>query len=162
MLCRRLRDYTAPMRAPALVAALIVAALVAPSARADRLPARKPSAPVSVSAIARYDAGRWWITVDARATRDVTSLEVVLPASAQSAQFSYTPTGSWRRHEFPVVLRDAGMDVTIAVRVQGAFGVRTHALTVRVGAPAVHVVHKPAQTVRLTDGREIADVRETP
>ena len=152
-------SYYAPAMRRTLVIATLLGVALGSSAIADRARHRKPAAPVTLTATARQDARGWRIVVDAVATREVTSLELSLPGGAP-ARFARTAVGVHRRSEFPVRLVGAGMDVVAAARVTGAFGTRTAAVVVRVGAPAAAVRSREPTTVHTRDGRDIAETRE--
>jgi hypothetical protein len=135
-----------------VVLTLVAAAAIGVSpAAADR---GKPSAPVTLTAVAERGPDGWRVVIDAAPTRDVGGVE--LEVAGRRTRFGSTAARRARHLVVPVdVAAGAGQDVVVVARVGG----RTKSLTVRVGAPAP-VVAKQKVTVRVINGITIAEVRE--
>jgi hypothetical protein len=146
------------MRAVALVftSALALAALTAP-ALAERHRSGhghpKPSAPVSLTALAQPSDAGWQVVVDAIPHRAVDVLEVEV--DGRITRFGATAAQARRQLVVPVaVAPGAGRDVVVTVRAGG----RSRSQLVRLGAPAP--VAKPTPvTVRRVNGVGVAEVR---
>lgn len=131
-------------------ALLAVAAIGISPAAADRA---KPSAPVTLTAVAEHSATGWRIVVDAAPTRDVASVEVEV--GGRRTRFGTTVAKKARHLVVPIdVAAGAGQDVVVVARVGG----RSKSLIVRVGVPAP-IVAKRAVTLRVVNGVTIAEVR---
>lgn len=133
------------------VALLAVAAIGVSPAAADR---GKPSAPVTLTAVAERAGHGWQIVVDAAPTRDVRAVE--LEVGGKLTRFGSTVAKRPRHLVVPVdVAAGAGKDVVVVARVGG----RSKSLIVRVGAPAPAAA-KPNVTIRVVNGVTIAEVRQ--
>lgn len=113
----------------------------------------KPSAPVSLTAIAQPAGAGWQVVVEANALRALDSLEVEV--DGQVKRFGATAAKAWVQLVVPVaVAPGAGRDVVVTVRAGG----RSRSQVVRLGAPAP--VAKPTPvTVRRVNGVGVAEVR---
>jgi|JI10StandDraft_1071094.scaffolds.fasta_scaffold44341_9 hypothetical protein len=146
------------MRAVALVftSALALAALTAPALAERHRPGHghpKPSAPVSLTALAQPSDAGWQVVVDAIPHRAVDVLEVEV--DGRITRFGATAAQARRQLVVPVaVAPGAGRDVVVTVRAGG----RSRSQLVRLGAPAP--VAKPTPvTVRRVNGVGVAEVR---
>lgn len=149
----------------ALLAGATIAsgALGLPTASADRAKTKpapavvrhgKPTAPVTLTAVAERTAKGWQVVVEATPTVGVDRVE--LEIDGKLSRFGKTAAARGRRVVVPVeVAAGAGKDVVVAARVAG----RSTAVIVRVGVPAPEVA-APAVTVRVVNGITIAEVRQ--
>lgn len=141
------------MRLPLLVLTLV--ALAAGPASAERTRAKhhkKPSAPVTLTAVAERGPDGWQVVVDAVPTRDVAAVE--LEVDGQRIQLGAGKARRGHHLVVPVAAPAAGKDVVVAARAGG----RSTAVNVRVGAPAAQAPKQPV-TIRVVNGVTIAEVR---
>ena len=125
----------------------------------NRAPVGKPSAPVTVSLTThRLGGGDHEITLTARPTRDVPSLELML--DGQREQLGAVRAGEEHTLTVRVSLADeGGRDVVAGAATGTGNHRRSRAATTRIGAPAVVEPPLPVRIITLSDGTELAEVR---